>query len=83
LIRARPVLAALRAMDARIAVVDQRVDVAVCDRVDAAAVAAVAAIRSAARHVFLAAERGDAVAAVAGDDLYLRFVEEFHLPSRR
>ena len=76
--RAAAVLAALRAVDAREAVVDQRVDVAVGDGVDAAAAAAVAAVGAAARHVLLAAERRDAVAAVAGDHLDGRFVDELH-----
>ncbi len=71
LIGAAAVLAALGAMDAREAVVDQRVDVAVGDRIDAAAAAAVAAVGAAARHIFLAAKRDRAVAAVAGDDLDL------------
>ena len=78
LVRAAPVLAALGAMDARVAIVDQRVDVAIGDCVDAAAAAAVAAVGTAARDVFLAPERRDAVAAVAGDDFDQRFVEEFH-----
>ena len=50
------VLAALRAMDARVAVVDQGVDVAVGNRIDAAAASAVAAVRTAARYVLLAPE---------------------------
>ena len=79
LVGAAAVLAALRAMDARVAIVDQRVDVAVGDGIDAAAAAAVAAVGPAARDVLLAPERGDAVAAVAGDDLDRRFVEELHL----
>ena len=78
LVGAAAVLAALRAMDAREAVVDQRVDVAIGDGEDAAAAAAVAAVGSAARHVLLAPERRGAVAAVAGDHLDVRFVDEFH-----
>ena len=42
----------------------------------------VLAIRSAARHVLLAPERGDAVAAVPGDDLDRRLVEELHRATR-
>jgi hypothetical protein len=68
----------LGAVDAREAVVDQRVDVAVGHRPDAAAAAAVAARRAAARHELLAPERGAAVAALAGVHLDLRFVDEFH-----
>ena len=78
LVGAAAVLAALRAVDARVAVVDQRVDVAVGHRTDAAAAAAVAAVGAAARHVLLAAERRGAVAAVAGEDLDGRFVDELH-----
>ncbi len=81
LVGAAPVFAALRAMDAREAVVDQRVDVAVGDRVDAAAAAAVAAVGAAARHVFLAPERRRAVAAVAGDDLDVASSMNFTAPS--
>ena len=65
-------------MDAREAVVDQRVDVAVGNRVDAAAAAAVAAVGPAARDELLAPKRGDAVAAFAGVDFDDGFVDEFH-----
>jgi hypothetical protein len=77
-VRAHAVLAALGAEDARVAEIDERVEVAVGDGVDAAAAAAVAARRAALRHVFLAPEGGRAIAAVAGNDLDLGFVEEFH-----
>ena len=77
-VRTAAVLAALRAKDPRVAKIDQRVEIAVGNRIDAAAATAVAAIRSALRNEFLAAERGDAVAAVAGNNLDLGFVEEFH-----
>jgi hypothetical protein len=82
LIRAAAILAALGAMNARIAIVDQRVDVAIRDRVDAAAAAAVAAVGSSARDVLFPAERRDAVAAIAADDFDDRFVEKFHGASR-
>ncbi len=78
LVGAASVLAALRAMDAREAVIDERVDVAIGDGKDAAAAPAVAAVRSAARHVFLASKRRGAVAAVAGDHFDIRFIDEFH-----
>ena len=65
-------------MNARIAVIDQRVDVAVGDGKDAAAAAAVAAVGSAARYIFFASKRRDAVAAVAGDHVDERFVDELH-----
>ena len=78
LVGAASVLSAFRAMDAREAIVDQRVDIAIGDRVDAAAATAVAAVGSAARNVFLAAKGGGAVAAVAGQYFDRRFVDEFH-----
>src|SRR5690606_40387443 len=61
-----------------IAVVDQRVDVAIGDRVDAAAASAVAAVGAAARHVLLPPETDGAVAALAGVHFDTRFVDEFH-----
>src|SRR5690606_16701742 len=77
-IRAAPVLAALGAEVARVAVVDQRIDIAVGNRIDAAAAAAVAAVRAAEGDELLTAKRGHAVAAVAGGHFDFRFVEEFH-----
>src|SRR5215472_11901548 len=56
LVSATPVLAALGAVDARIPIVDQGIDVTIRDRVDAPAAAAVPAVRPAARHVLLASE---------------------------
>ncbi|MNC92461.1 hypothetical protein D3C83_88920 [compost metagenome] len=73
-----PAVAVLGAMDARKAVVDERVEVAVRHRPHAAAAAAVAAARAAARHGPFAAERRAAVAALAGVHLDLGFVDEFH-----
>ena len=75
---AAAVLAALAEELAGIAVIDQRIDVAVGDDVDAATLAAVAAVRAAHRDVFFAAEGGDAVTAVAGFDVDFGFVDEFH-----
>ncbi len=66
------------AEDARIAVVDQGIEVAVGDSDHAAAVSAVAAAGAAARDVFFAPERGRAVSALAGDDFDTGFVKEFH-----
>ena len=63
---------------ALVAVVHQRVDVAVGHRPDAAAATAVAAVRAAPRNELLAPERRRAVAAVAGSDLDARFVDELH-----
>ena len=61
-----------------VAVVDQRVEAV--DRLDhdVAAAAAVAAARAAELDELLAPERDAAVAAVAGADIDLGFVEEFH-----
>jgi len=73
----------LGAVDAREAVIDQRIDVAVGARPDAAAAAAVAARGPAARHELLAPERGAAVAALARVHFDLRFVDEFHGPETK
>src|SRR5207302_979795 len=75
--------ALLRAVDAREAVVDQRVDVAVGARPHAAAAAAVTAVGAASRHVLLAPERSGAVTALAGVYLDLRFVDELHGPEMK
>ena len=53
-------------MGAGEAIVDQRIDVAVCQRIHAAAAPAVAAVRAALFDVFFAAKAGRAVAALAG-----------------
>ena len=72
------VLAVARLVAARVAEVDQRVEVAVGHREDAAAPAAVATVRAAERDVLLAAKAHAAVAAVAGGDVDGGFVNEFH-----
>jgi hypothetical protein len=61
-----------------VAEVDQGVDVAVGDRPDGAALAAVAAVRTAEGAELLAAERGAAIPAVAGDDFDFCFVDKLH-----
>ena len=78
LVGATAMLAVARLVAARVAVVDQGVDVAVGERPDAATAPAVAAIGAALRDELLAPERHDAVAAVAGHDLDACFVEELH-----
>jgi hypothetical protein len=78
LVRAAAVFAVLGAVQARIAVVDQRVDVAVCHGVDGAAASAVAAVRAASGNEFFAAKARHAIAAFAGDDFDGGFVYEFH-----
>src|SRR5690606_36965453 len=72
------VLAALGAEQLLVAEVDQGVEVLVGDQPDAAAIAAVAAIRPAQRNELLAAEAHAAVAAVAGGDGDLSFVDQLH-----
>src|SRR5690606_31660216 len=73
-----PALAVAGLVLALVAEVDQRVDVAVGGGPDAAAAAAVAAVGAALGDELLATERRDPVAAVAGDDLDVRFVDELH-----
>ncbi len=63
-----------------IAIVDQRVQSIDHFDDDIAAAAAIAAARSTELDVLLAAKRHAAVAAVAGADIDLCFIEEFHLP---
>ena len=65
-------------MNARVAVVDQGVDIAVSNGVNATAASAVAAVGTAKGHELLAPEAGDTVAAFAGVNLYGGFVDEFH-----
>jgi hypothetical protein len=78
LVRTTSVFAALRAMDAREAVIDERVDVAIGDGEYAAAAPAVTAVGASTRDVFLAPERRGAVAAIAGNYLDVCFIDEFH-----
>src|SRR4051812_26959701 len=59
-------------------IVDQRVDIAVGHRVDAAAPATVASIRTPARHVLLTAKTGSPIPAVAADHFDDRFIDELH-----
>ena len=77
-IGASPAFAVLGEEFAGVAVVDEGVDVAVGNDIDAAAATTVAAIRTAHGDVFFPAEGGNAVAALAGDDQDLGFVDEFH-----
>ena len=74
----RAILATLGNELAGITVFDQRVDVAIGDHLHAATTSAITAIRTAFRLVFLPPERDDAIAAVAGGDVNLRLVDEFH-----
>jgi hypothetical protein len=65
-------------MDACKPIFDQRIEIAIGLRVDAAAAAAIAAARPAAWDVLFTPERGDAVAALAGVHFDGRFVYELH-----
>src|SRR5690606_6365918 len=66
------------AEDAVIAVIDQRVDVAVGLEPDRASAAAVATIRAAVLNVFFPTKTQAAVTALAGVDLNDCFINEFH-----
>ncbi len=61
-----------------VAVVDQRIEAVDGDRDHIAAIAAVAAVGTAIFDKFLAPERHAAIAAVAGANIDLGLVEEFH-----
>src|SRR5690606_15367486 len=66
------------AMQPGIAVINQRINIAVGDHVDACAAPAVATIRAAARNILFAAKTGSAIAALAGNDFNDGFVYKFH-----
>src|SRR6185295_12954007 len=68
-----------RPVNASVAILDQRIDVAVGDREYATAAAAVTAVGPAARYEFLPPETRDAIAAVSGMDFDVGFVDEFHV----
>src|SRR5690606_34424675 len=72
------ILPVLGAMQTGVAEVDQRIDVAVGDRINAAAPAAVTAVGTALGNEFFAAKARRTVAAFAGNDLYGCFVDELH-----
>jgi hypothetical protein len=74
----RPGLAVARLVAARVAVVDQGVDVAVGLRPHAAATPAVTAIGAAEGDELLAAEARATAAAVAGGDVDRGFIDELH-----
>src|SRR5690606_4787814 len=78
LVRAASVFAVLGAVQARIAEIDQRVDIAIGDGKDAAAASAVAAIGAAFGDELFAAKARHAITAFAGDDFDGGFVYEFH-----
>src|SRR5205814_5769709 len=78
LVGAAAVLAIARFMAARVAEIDQRVEVAIAHRVDAAAAPAVAAVGAAEGYELFATKAHAAVAAVAGDDVDGGLVDELH-----
>jgi len=73
-----PVAALRRAEVLGVAKVDQGIEVVFGDEDDVAALAAVAAIRAAELDEFLTPECDHAVAAVAGAEVDLGLVKEFH-----
>ena len=77
-IRTATVLTVRRPVDACVAVIDQRVDIAVGPRPNAATPATIAAIRSALGNELFSAERCAAIAPLSGDHLDQRFIDEFH-----
>ena len=77
-VRAHAMFAMLGAENARVAILDECVEVTVSDHPDAATTAAVAAVGATLGNVFFASERDAAIAAIAGDDFDAGFVKEFH-----
>ncbi len=75
---AHTVLAAFGTMVTLMAKIDQRIQTAVADQQDTAAVTAVTAIRAALGDELFAPKAHAAVAAIPGLDLDNRFVDEFH-----
>ena len=71
-------LAAFGKMFARVAVVDQGVDVAIGDGKYCAASAAITTIGSTFRNEFFTAKAMRAISAFAGNDFNGGFVDEFH-----
>ena len=67
-----------RPMSPRVAVVDQRVDVAIGPRPHAAAAPAIAAVRPSLGNEFFATKRGTAIPTLAGGDFNACFVDELH-----
>src|SRR5690606_12108887 len=72
------VLAALGFMPARIAEIDQGVEIGIRYRVDMAATATVSPIGAAEFLVFLVSERDAAIAAITGSNVNISFIDELH-----
>src|SRR5689334_6104868 len=68
----------LRAMDPSVAIVDERIDVAVGNCMNASATAAVPAVRSPPRYELLAAETGNAIPPLACVHFDDGFIDETH-----
>ncbi len=81
-VRAASGFAVLGAMYAGEAIVHQRIDVAIRQRIHAPAASAIAAVRPALLDVFFAAKTGRAVAALTREYFDFRFVYEFHESNR-
>jgi hypothetical protein len=78
LIAAATVLTALGPMQTGVAIIDQRIDVAISDRDDAAATAAIPPVRATLGDIFFSAEARHSVAAVTSDHFDSSLVDEFH-----
>jgi hypothetical protein len=68
----------LGAMKLGVAVVNQRIDIAVCNGINAASASAIATIRTTEWTEFFTAKRGHAVAAITSDHFDSGFVNELH-----
>jgi hypothetical protein len=78
LVTTSSVLAALGPMQAGVAIIDQRVDITISDRNDAATTAAITPVRTALGDVFLSAEARHPIAAVTSDHFDASLIDEFH-----
>jgi hypothetical protein len=58
--------------------INQRIDIAICDCINAAAFSAIAAIRPTKRPEFFTTKGCDAVAAITGNDFDFCFVDKLH-----
>ncbi len=77
-VRAHAVFTTARFVAARVAVVDQGVQVGIGHAIDVATTAAVTTVGAAEFFVFFVPERCGAVAAIAGNNFYGGFIDEFH-----
>ena len=77
-VRAHAVFTTARFVAARVAVVDQGVQVGIGHAIDVATAPAVTAVGAAEFFVFFVPKRCGAVAAVPGNNFYGGFIDEFH-----